>query len=183
MDCCGGLSDYLLVAGDTAAAKAAESCLRKFFEHSRRDAVNIFGIRQASKEGILSLAGSPSVIVQARVLFHMARAFEKRDPELAKEARKRGFASTYWVLGINPYGRCLLSEAGSRHVQRYLSYYYPDEFPGSIMPGIVPEKRNTDVPYMDVRNRSKYRGRGDGQTGEPAPWITGRWLFMLSDLP
>ncbi len=171
------LADHLLAVPKTPAARDARRALKKYVKWSRALSHNIFRIKQVSRDRILSSRGRTGVYTaQARALW-LAQRVLGEDEELDEIA----IACTDWILGINSYGTCLMSGAGSKHMSRYWAYYRPEELPGSSGAGIVTGSSTSDTPYLDVRPRGTRRANGEGQTGEPSIHRGGLWMLLLSD--
>jgi len=81
-----------------------------------------------------------------------------------------------WILGANPFGICLMYGAGSFHLKRYHHRYetIPNgqhgNVPGAISNGIIREKPELDVPYLDLEGNS-------WQTNEP--WLPHNAYYLL----
>jgi Glycosyl hydrolase family 9 len=82
-----------------------------------------------------------------------------------------------WVLGLNPFGVCLMSEAGSVHLKRYHHRYdrVPNgkngNVPGAIANGIVRLSLSEDVPELDLEGNW-------WRTNEP--WLPHNAYYLLA---
>jgi len=82
-----------------------------------------------------------------------------------------------WVLGLNPFGVCMMNEAGAVHLDYYHHRYdrIPNgkngNVPGAICNGIIRQTPVSDVPYLDLEGRS-------WQTNEP--WLPHNAFFLLA---
>jgi len=98
-------------------------------------------------------------------------------PEKRTEIRRLSYGCLDWVLGANPLGICMMSEAGSVHLKRYHHRYdsIPNgkngNVPGAVANGITRKMPDSDVPYLDLEGNS-------WQTNEP--WLPHNAYFLLA---
>jgi hypothetical protein len=96
-----------------------------------------------------------------------------------KDIRARWWAAGCldWVLGMNPFGVCLMNEAGTLHLKRYHHRYdqIPNgkdgNIPGAIANGIVRQSSDLDLPYLDLEGNW-------WRTNEP--WLPHNAYFLLA---
>jgi hypothetical protein len=82
-----------------------------------------------------------------------------------------------WILGINPFGICMMAEAGSFHLPLYHHRYdriqngKAGQVPGAICNGITRLGIDLDLPYLDLESNW-------WRTNEP--WLPHNSYFLLA---
>lgn len=167
------LADHLLAVPDSPSAEKIRKALQEYVQRTVGLSKNPFRVPQESAD-LFSVDGSRQLLANARALSLCQRVLG-RDAELERISISCGD----WVLGLNPYGVCLMAGAGAKHMERYWHYYRPDELPGSMTLGIAIRDGYVE---LDVRlNQARKRHTGDGWTGEPYICTVATWLLMLAD--
>lgn len=179
--CAAALASYLLQRPQASRAERIKQALRRFFQLCRRRTQNPFGILQWHEEKFFwdyqdpawwHVGHNSQYLSTAWALLLIGRAM----PELRAEALRLAQTQLDWVLGMNPYGICMLHGAGTHHVARQHHRYWGIErpeggnVPGAVLNGIVRIYPILDYPWLDLH-------RDAWQTNEP--WLPHNAYYLL----
>jgi hypothetical protein len=175
------LADFVRLFPESPASAPARESLRRYllFWASRR--LVAFGILKWSENDTLHppLPGE-WYVGQNSMYLSLAWAgltISKLPGKEYQRARAWAADSLDWVLGVNPFGVCMMYGAGSVHLGRYHHRYeqIPNgqngNVPGAIANGIVRLTMEEDVPYLDLEANW-------WRTNEP--WLPHNAYFLLA---
>jgi len=175
------LAEFALAFPWSELASSVRNSLRRYLDFWESRMVQPFGIPQWSGQDIFYpplqdewYVGQNSMYLsQAWAGLLISRVLGR------EESRARPWASGCldWVLGVNPFGICLMNEAGSVHLPKNHHRYdrIPNGkngiVPGAVLNGIIRLDSAHDLPYLDLL--------GNGwRTNEP--WLPHNAYFLLA---
>jgi hypothetical protein len=175
------LAEYVRVFPESPASAPARESLRRYLLFWAPRRLAAFGILKWSEKDTLHppLPGE-WYVGQNSMYLSLAWAgltISKLRGREYQMARAWAADSLDWVLGVNPFGVCMMYGAGSVHLGRYHHRYeqIPNgqngNVPGAIANGIVRLTMEEDVPYLDLEGNW-------WRTNEP--WLPHNAYFLLA---
>jgi hypothetical protein len=175
------LAEYVRLLPESPASESARESLRRYLEFWASRRLAAFGILKWSDHDTFfpPLPGQ-WYVGQNSMYLSLAWAgltISKLPGREYRKARVWAADGLDWVLGVNPFGVCMMYGAGSVHLKRYHHRYdqIPNgqngNVPGAIANGIVRLTMEEDVPYLDLEGNW-------WRTNEP--WLPHNAYFLLA---